>query len=93
VPAAGGGVTIFIADFYNQRVRAVGPDGIIRNVDDGGGAFGAPTRVAFAPKGSWLYVADSSNDRVVVLNIPRIAPNLVRARRAPPTGAPRKAQG
>jgi GT2 family glycosyltransferase/DNA-binding beta-propeller fold protein YncE len=88
VPDAGGGLTLFIADFYNQRVRAVGPDGIIRDVSDGGDAFGAPTRVAFAPKGSWLYVADSSNDRLVVLNIPRIAPNLVRARRTPAAGRP-----
>ena len=44
-------VTIFIADYYNGRVRAVGPDGIIRDVsDEGRVAFGAPTRVAFAPQ-------------------------------------------
>ena len=41
-------MTIFIADYYNGRVRAVGPDGIIRDVsDEGREAFGAPTRVAF----------------------------------------------
>ena len=40
---------IFIADYYNEQVRAVGPDGIMRNVsDEGRVAFGAPSRVAFA---------------------------------------------
>ena len=29
-----GRVTLFIADYYNGRVRAVGPDGIIANVSD-----------------------------------------------------------
>ena len=73
-------------------MRAVGPDGIIRDVGADGNAFGAPTRVAFAAKG-WLYVADSSNDRVVALNIPKIAPNLVRAK--PPVAAvlPKKVAG
>ena len=83
-------MTIFIADYYNGRVRAVGPDGIIRDVsDEGRVAFGAPTRVAYDPRRGWLYVADSSQDRVVPLIIPRIAPNLVprRARCLPPRKA------
>ena len=91
-----GKVTLFIADFYNRRVRAVGPDGTIRDVSDGGDSFGAPTRVAFAPKGGWLYVADSSNDRLVILNIPKIAPSLVRVKPALHTDAPpppKKARG
>jgi O-antigen biosynthesis protein len=67
----GHGITIFIADYYNGHVRAVGPDGIIRDLSDAGGeAFGAPTRVAYAPKRRFLYVTDSSNDRVVPLIIP-----------------------
>jgi DNA-binding beta-propeller fold protein YncE len=91
VPDIGDKVTIFIADYYNGRVRAVGPDGIIRNVSDSASdAFGAPTRVAFAPKEGWLYVADSSRDRLVVLNIPKIAPSLIRPRPVP-AGAARKA--
>jgi GT2 family glycosyltransferase/DNA-binding beta-propeller fold protein YncE len=95
VADADGKLTLFIADFYNGRVRAVGPDGIIRDVSDGGrDSFGTPTRVAYAREGGWLYVADSSNDRVLVLNIPRIAPELVRARPAaaspPPPGVPRR---
>jgi GT2 family glycosyltransferase/DNA-binding beta-propeller fold protein YncE len=78
-PDGEGRVTLFIADYYNGRVRAVGPDGIIRDVGDAGReAFGAPTRVAYAPKTGWLYVADSSLDRLIVLNIPKIAPSLVR---------------
>jgi DNA-binding beta-propeller fold protein YncE len=84
---AGEKVTLFIADFYNGRVRAVGPDGIIRDVSDGlHEAFDAPTRVAYAPQGGWLYVTDSSRDRLVILNIPKIAPTLVQARPvAPPS--------
>ena len=74
-------MTIFIADYYNGHVRAVGPDGIIRDLsDEGREAFGAPTRVAFAmggPKRNWLYVTDSSRDTIVPLIIPRIAPNLI----------------
>ena len=80
----GGKITLFIADYYNGHVRAVGPDGILRDLSDGGRtAFGAPTRVAFAsvgPRRGWLYVADSSQDKIVPLIIPTIAPNLV-----PPT--------
>ncbi len=82
--------TIFIADFYNQRVRAVGPDGIIRGIsEEGRVAFGAPTRVAYAPRRGWLYVADSSNNRIVPLVIPKIAPNLVPPR---PLGLPAPAR-
>jgi sugar lactone lactonase YvrE len=61
-----GKVTIYIADFYNQRVRAVGPDGIIRDLtEDGRIAFGSPTRVAYGR--GWLYVADSSTNRIIPL--------------------------
>jgi GT2 family glycosyltransferase/DNA-binding beta-propeller fold protein YncE len=88
-PDGDGRVTLFIADYYNGRVRAVGPDGIIRDVGDAGReAFGAPTRVAYAPKTGWLYVADSSGDRLVVLNIPKIAPSLVRLPPPPPIPVP-----
>src|SRR3989441_9080721 len=85
-----GKVMIFIADYYSGQVRAVGPDGIIRQVsDEGRVAFGAPTRVAFAPLstgGGWLWVADSSQDRIVPLIIPKLLPNLVPPRPiAPPT--------
>ncbi len=74
VPEAGGLVTIFIADYYNAFVRAVGPDGIMRNVsDEGRVALGSPSRVAFEPRRGWLYVADSSNDRIVALDIPKIS--------------------
>jgi DNA-binding beta-propeller fold protein YncE len=86
VPDTRGNVMmIFIADYYNGHVRAVGPDGIIRDVsDEGQEALGAPTRVAFAPRRGWLYVTDSSQDRIVVLNVPRLAPNLVPPRPLPP---------
>src|SRR5260221_3152417 len=87
----GGRVTIFIADFYNQRVPAVGPDGIVRDLtDEGREAFGAPTRVAFDAGRGFLYVADSTRDRVVPLIIPRIAPNLVPPR---PVAPPRRVGG
>jgi DNA-binding beta-propeller fold protein YncE len=91
VSDASGRLTIFIADYYNGRVRAVGPDGIIRDVgDEGREAFGAPTRVAYAPRRGWLYVTDSSRDQIVSLNIPQIAPNLVPPR---PLGLPARRIG
>ena len=40
-----------------------------------------------------LYVSDSYNDHVVALNIPRIAPNLVRAKPVLPAVLPRKVTG
>jgi sugar lactone lactonase YvrE len=82
VPDSAGNLTIFIADFYNGRVRAVGPDGIIRDVTDDDEVFGAPTRVAYGSnrRGAWLYVTDSNRDRLVILPIARIAPALL-----PPT--------
>jgi O-antigen biosynthesis protein len=93
VPEPGGKVTIFIADYYNGHVRAVGPDGIIRDLSgDGREAFGAPSRVAFAaegPRRGWLYVADASQDKIVPLIIPRIAPNLAQG---PPMRAPAAAR-
>jgi DNA-binding beta-propeller fold protein YncE len=71
-PAAPGKLTIFIADFYNQRVRAVDPDGVMRDLtQEGRVAFGAPTRVVYAPRRGWLYVADSSDNRIVPLPIPK----------------------
>jgi DNA-binding beta-propeller fold protein YncE len=76
------GVTVYIADYYNGRVRAVGPDGIIYAVNSRRDAFDAPTRVAFSPAKRWLYVADSSRDQLVVLNIPRTEA-AVPASRAP----------
>ena len=91
-----GKVTIFIADYYNQHVRAVGPDGVIRDLSDQGKtAFGAPTRVAYSssgPRSGWLYVADSSQDKIVSFFIPKIAPNLVPPRPAP-APPPRKVAG
>jgi GT2 family glycosyltransferase/sugar lactone lactonase YvrE len=88
-----GKVTIFIADYYNQHVRAVGPDGIIRDLsDEGRVAFGAPTRVAYATRRGWLYVADSSNNRIVPLVIPKIAPNLVPPQPLPPVAPARRSR-
>jgi len=87
-PEPGGKAIIFIADYYNGHVRAVGADGIIRDLSDAGRvAFGAPTRVAYAesgPRRGWLYVTDSSEDKIVSLIIPRIAPSLVRGSSVPP---------
>jgi DNA-binding beta-propeller fold protein YncE len=78
VPEPDGTVTIFIADYYNGHVRAVGPDGVIREVSDGGRArFAGPTRVAFASQRGSLYVADSSRDRLVVLKLQQLAPQLI----------------
>ena len=88
------GVTLYIADYYNGRVRAVGPDGAIREVRGAGReGFGAPTRVAFAPERGWLYVADSNRDRLVVLTVRPVPPRPAALPEAPvpvarPTSAP-----
>jgi cellulose synthase/poly-beta-1,6-N-acetylglucosamine synthase-like glycosyltransferase/sugar lactone lactonase YvrE len=88
MPEPGGKVTVFVADFYNGHVRAIGPDGIIRDLsEEGREVFGAPSRLAYATRGprrGWLYVADQTEDRIVPLIIPKIAPNLVPPRRLPP---------
>jgi hypothetical protein len=87
MPEPGNKVTVFIADFYNGHVRAVGPDGIIRDLsEEGRDAFGAPSRsyAATGPHRGWLYVADQTDDRIMPLIIPRIAPTLMPRRVAPP---------
>jgi sugar lactone lactonase YvrE len=90
-----GRLTLFIADSYNGTIRSVTPDGVMHNVNNEGRVkFGTPSRVAFAPGTEWLYVADSSNDSIVALNIPAgsLSPRLG-ARSVPvttPRGAGRK---
>jgi len=72
VPQQRGSLMIFIADYYNALVRAVGPDGVIRNVtDEGRLVLGSPSRVAFDTARSRLYVADSSNNQIVAIDIPK----------------------
>ncbi len=65
-----GRLTLFIADSYNGSIRSVTPDGVMHNVNVEGHKFTTPSRVAFAPGGEWLVVADSSTDSIVALNIP-----------------------
>jgi hypothetical protein len=96
VPETGGQVTVYVADYYNGRVRAIGPDGVIRDV---GGQqrveFGAPTRVAYAARRGSLWVADSTLDRLVALIIRRppvpAALGTSGTRPPAPTGAQRRA--
>ncbi|MGX2029945.1 PKD domain-containing protein [Methylocaldum gracile] len=73
--AVGPDGSLYIADTYNERIRRVGPDGIITTVagtgqygfgGDGGPATQAklsPTGVAVSPDGS-LYIADAYNYRI-----------------------------
>jgi GT2 family glycosyltransferase/sugar lactone lactonase YvrE len=80
VPDPAGPLTVYIADYYNGRVRAVGPDGIIRDVgDESRVTFGAPTRVAYAAKRGSLWVADSTQDRLVAVIIRPPQPPAARA--------------
>src|SRR5205814_823711 len=68
--------SLYIADFYNSRIRRVGPDGIITTVagtgasafsGDGGPAtpaqLSSPSGVAVGFDGS-LYIADSRHNRI-----------------------------
>ena len=87
VPETGGGMTIFIADYYNGVIRAIDPDGIMRDVsDDGRVVFGAPSRIAYAPQKHWLYVADATEDRLVALTLPQLPRRAGTARSAPLEG-------
>jgi GT2 family glycosyltransferase/sugar lactone lactonase YvrE len=91
VPDSSGRVTIFIADYYNGSVRAVSPEGLIRDVGrEDRVTFGAPTRVAFAPKRASLWIADSSLDRLVALSLrrPTIPLPPSPSRRIAPVSAP-----
>jgi DNA-binding beta-propeller fold protein YncE len=86
---AGDQLTVYIADYYNGQVRAVGPDGIIRNVgSESRVTFEAPTRVAFAPARGTLWVADTARDRLVALNV---RPPASRPGPSTPPAPPRRA--
>lgn len=72
--AVDGSGTVFVADYYNNTIRAVAPDGTVttpagvaqgRGSTDGvgnGARFGNPIGVAFG--GGFIYVADSGNNTV-----------------------------
>jgi DNA-binding beta-propeller fold protein YncE len=77
----GSRVTIYVADYFNRRVRMVTPDGVMRPVPAASAVpVGAPSRVAYHPEG-WLYVADTDRDRVTVL--PLRAPDTTRRQVGP----------
>ena len=89
VPEADGGMTIFIADYYNGLIRAVESDGIMRDVSDHGRiVFGAPSRIAYAPKKHWLYVADATENRLVALTLPQLSRGAKTVDVAPPEPFP-----
>jgi GT2 family glycosyltransferase/sugar lactone lactonase YvrE len=89
VPEAEGGVTLYIADYYNGHVRAVAPDGTIRDISaDARMTFGTPTRVAYAAGRGTLWIADSSGDRLIAFAVRQPA-----AATPPAAGAPRRPTG
>ncbi len=72
--AVGADGTLFVADFYNQRVQQLAPDGAFIGQFGatgisgfGAGQFNYPTDVAVAPDGT-LFVADGYNDRIQVFD-------------------------
>jgi GT2 family glycosyltransferase/sugar lactone lactonase YvrE len=90
VPDVAGRLTLYIADYYNARVRAVDPDGIIRDVgSENRVTFEAPTRVAFARRRASLWVADASLDRLVALRVRTPQPPGPTAQTLPPRPARR----
>ena len=77
--AVDAGGTVYVADYGNQRIRAISPAGVIRTVagtgtagygGDGAAAtaaqFNGPTGVAVDGSGT-VYVSDRSNQRVRVI--------------------------
>jgi sugar lactone lactonase YvrE len=58
--------TVFVADTYNDRLRAIAPDGTVRTL---GGPFDTPCGVAVAPDGA-LFVADTGSGQIL-----RVAPD------------------
>jgi sugar lactone lactonase YvrE len=66
VPVGRQRVVIYIADYYNNRVRMVGVDGRISTVA-GLDRFTSPSRLAMRP-GGWLYVANDAG-AVTAVNV------------------------
>ncbi|MFN8058174.1 MAG: glycosyltransferase [Vicinamibacterales bacterium] len=67
--SSGGNLAIYVADYFNNRVRVVLPDGDIESLPSGNALpVGAPSRLAYDP-GGWLYVADTDRDRVTALRL------------------------
>jgi sugar lactone lactonase YvrE len=65
--------TVYVADSYNHRIRAISPDGVVsvlaggaKGFGDGSGLaarFNSPTGLAVDAAGT-VYVADAGNDRI-----------------------------
>jgi GT2 family glycosyltransferase/DNA-binding beta-propeller fold protein YncE len=76
-------VVVYIADYYNNRVRMVGLDGRISTVP-GLDHFATPARLAMRP-GNWLYAASDSGE-VRAVNVGK---NPVQLATVPPVSVPR----
>ena len=83
--ALGGDGTVYVADSMNLRVRAIGPDQIVRTVAGGGrslvssgdlnatdAALGVIRGVAIDPAGKNLYLADQTHNRVYRVGLPAL---------------------
>lgn len=60
------GLTIFVADYFNGRVRVVTPDGLVSTLGRAR-RFDAPSRLAYRA-GGWLYVA-SDTGTITTVNL------------------------
>jgi sugar lactone lactonase YvrE len=74
-------VVLYIADYYNGRVRMVGTDGVISTVP-GLDHFSAPSRLAMRP-GGWLYVANDTG-LVIAVNVNKAPFELAKVRTPEP---------
>ncbi|MBI3768749.1 MAG: hypothetical protein HY271_09680 [Deltaproteobacteria bacterium] len=73
--AADGG--FYIADFFNHRVRRVGPDGIINTVVDYSGDLGTPASIRPAPDGGLLIAVSFQSARTPEVDLLKTDGTLV----------------
>ena len=82
---------VVVADFYNSRVAVFdGTTGHVVTSIKGpfaGKALSQPTGVAIDPSGTWLYISDTKNNRIVRCHLDGTSPQVVSTGTEVPDGA------